>query len=561
MGTMQKGERWALPAVVLAALGVWGAAVLGRAVPETSALIRFELAPIGFRLEHGEIRPRRVPATMAGGLAVFDYDRDGRPDIFFTNGANLETLQKDDPKYRNRLFRNEGGGRFRDVTEAAGLAGTRYSHCAAAADFDNDGWPDLFVGGVHHNTLYRNNGDGTFSDVTEKAGIRNAPDAEFGPLWAIGGVWVDVNSDGLLDLFVVNYLQWDFKTEPLCEYKGESDYCSPRMYKGTPNQLYLNRGSGRFEDVSARWGLRSKVGKGMGGAMADLDADGRPDIFVTNDYLYNFLFHHKGDRFDEIAFQSGIALPEDGLFISGMGTDFRDYDNDGIPDIVFAALQRQTFPLFRGLGAKGFTEVTSSTGLRELVMQMAGFGVGFVDFDNDGWKDLFVSRGDVLARPLPGNVVEQHNSVFRNLKGKGWQALTAEAGLDAAPPARHRGLGFGDFDGDGRMDVAVTALASPAEIWLNRSPQAGHWIAFQLQGVKSNRDGMGTLIRVDTPSGPQWNHMTSSLGYASSSLGPVRFGLGPHAKADRVEIRWPSGKTQILENVAADRVVPVREPD
>ena len=551
---MRKGERWALPAVVLAALGLWGAAGGARPVPETSAPVRFELAPIGFRLEHGEIRPRRVPATMAGGLAVFDYDRDGRPDIFFTNGANLETLQKDDPKYRNRLFHNEGGGRFRDVTDAAGLAGTRYSHCAAAADFDNDGWPDLFVGGVHHNTLYRNNGDGTFSDITEKAGISNDPDPEFGPLWAIGGVWVDVNSDGLLDLFVVNYLQWDFKTEPLCEYKGESDYCSPRMYKGTPNQLYLNRGGGRFEDVSVKWGLRAKVGKGMGGAMADFDADGRPDIFVTNDYLYNFLFHHKGDRFDETAFQSGIALPEDGLFISGMGTDFRDYDNDGVPDIVFAALQRQTFPLFRGLGAKGFMEVTSSTGLRELVMQMAGFGVGFVDFDNDGWKDLFVSRGDVLARPLPGNVVEQHNSVFRNLKGKGWQALTAEAGLDAAPPARHRGLGFGDLDGDGRVDVAVTALASPAEIWLNRSPQAGHWIAFQLEGVKSNRDGMGALIRVDTPSGPQWNHMTSSLGYASSSL-------GPHAKADRVEIRWPSGKTLVLENVAADRIVPVREPD
>jgi len=554
METMRKGERWALPAVVLAALGLWGAAGGARPVPETSAPVRFELAPIGFRLEHGEIRPRRVPATMAGGLAVFDYDRDGRPDIFFTNGANLETLQKDDPKYRNRLFHNEGGGRFRDVTDAAGLAGTRYSHCAAAADFDNDGWPDLFVGGVHHNTLYRNNGDGTFSDITEKAGISNDPDPEFGPLWAIGGVWVDVNSDGLLDLFVVNYLQWDFKTEPLCEYKGESDYCSPRMYKGTPNQLYLNRGGGRFEDVSVKWGLRAKVGKGMGGAMADFDADGRPDIFVTNDYLYNFLFHHKGDRFDETAFQSGIALPEDGLFISGMGTDFRDYDNDGVPDIVFAALQRQTFPLFRGLGAKGFMEVTSSTGLRELVMQMAGFGVGFVDFDNDGWKDLFVSRGDVLARPLPGNVVEQHNSVFRNLKGKGWQALTAEAGLDAAPPARHRGLGFGDLDGDGRVDVAVTALASPAEIWLNRSPQAGHWIAFQLEGVKSNRDGMGALIRVDTPSGPQWNHMTSSLGYASSSL-------GPHAKADRVEIRWPSGKTLVLENVAADRIVPVREPD
>ncbi len=224
-----------------------GAELWLRASGGTVAAIRFEFKPIAFQLEHGEVTARHVPATMAGGVAVFDYNHDGRPDIFFTNGANLATLTKDDPKYRNRLFRNDGGGKFTDVTDAAGLAGTGFDTGAAVGDYDNDGNPDLFVAGVHHNTLYRNNGDGTFTDVTAQAGISNLPDAKYGPMWAITGVWIDVNNDGLLDLLVVNYLQWDYKTEPLCEYKGAADYCSPRSYQGLPNQLYLNKGNGKFE--------------------------------------------------------------------------------------------------------------------------------------------------------------------------------------------------------------------------------------------------------------------------------------------------------------------------
>ena len=547
--------RWALAVIAVALL-----AASALSTGTESAAIRFTLQTIPFRLEHGEIAARHVPATMAGGVAVFDYNRDGRPDIFFTNGANLATLKKDSPKYADRLFRNDGKGVFTDVTKAAGLEGGGYDGSVAVGDYDNDGYPDLFVGGPHRVTLYHNNRDGTFTDVTEKAGI-NRPDPEYGPLWAIGAAWVDVNNDGLLDLFIVNYLKWDYATEPRCEYKGAPDYCSPRFYKGLPSQLFLNNGDGTFRDVSKEWGIRAHVGKGMGAGVADYDLDGRPDLFVTNDAEYNFFFHNLGNKFEEIAFDAGVALAEDGNFISGMGLDFRDFDNDGYPDLAFVALSKQTFPLFKNLGGHGFKEVTAETGMRGLSWSKSGFGAGLYDFDNDGWKDLFVTRGDVLSRPSPNTVVDQNNTVFRNLGASGkWQALTGEAGLEAAPAGRHRGLAFGDLDGDGRVDVVTTALGAAAEIWMNRSPASGHWLDIALEGTKSNRDGMGARIKLVAKGGTQYNHMTSCVGFASSSYGPVHFGLGADAAADLLEIHWPSGIVQTLRNVPADRVLKVKEP-
>lgn len=523
--------------------------------------IRFELKSLPFRLDSNEsLTARNVPETMAGGVAAFDYNGDGRPDIFFANGADLQTLKKTSQQYSDRLFRNDGNGVFTDVTAQAGLKGQGFDNGVAAGDYDNDGHPDLFVTGVHGNTLYHNNGDGTFSDVTRKAGLDHSVDPEYGPLWGVAAAWVDVNNDGLLDLFIVNYLQWTWSDKPLCTINNVAEYCHPRYYKGLPDQLFLNQGDGTFKDVSKEWGIREHVGKGMGVGVADYDLDGRPDLFVTNDAGYSFLFHNLGKKFEEVAFQANVALPEEGAFISGMGLDFRDFDNDGYPDIAYVALNRQTFPLFRNTGKGEFAEVTASTNMTSESLGMSGFGPALYDFDNDGWKDLFVSRGHVSATHPPGAEVKQPNTVFRNLGASHkWEPLTSQAGFVESSAARHRGCALADFDGDGRIDVVVSSLDANAELWMNRSPNAGHWLDIALRGTKSNRDGLGARIKVITRAGVQYNHQTSSVCYASSSLGPVHFGLGSESKAEKVEITWPSGMVQTLENVDADRILNVTE--
>jgi len=398
--------------------------------------IRFSYQPIDFKLDSSETPERHAPETMAGGVAVFDYNNDGKLDIFFTNGADIKTLKKDSPKYEN-----DGHGHFTDVTEKAGVAGTGYDTGVAIGDYDNDGYEDIFVAGVYRNTLYHNNGNGTFTDVTAKAGL-NKPDPEYGPLWSVAGAWVDVNNDGLLDLIVINYLKWDFNHEPVCEGYGHRDYCHPKMYKPTPNQLFINKGDGTFRDASVEAGFRAHPGKGMGVAAADSELSGKMDLIITNDKLMNSFYRNKGGgKLEEAGFEENVALREDGVYISGMGVDFRDLDNDGYPDIFLVALDGETFPLYRNTGKGSFVEVTRESGMTKLSLPMAGYSPNIADFDNDGWKDIFVSRGHVQSLlSAPNLSIEQPNTVFRNLGGMKFSALTAEAGFRATsiPPPRRR---------------------------------------------------------------------------------------------------------------------------
>jgi hypothetical protein len=537
---------------------VWGCVMMGQG---SARRIWFTHQEIDFHLDSAESAQRHVPETMAGGVALFDYNNDGALDVFFVNGADLRTLRKNDARYGNKLLANDGKGHFQDVTERAGLTGEGFDNAVAIGDYDNDGYKDIFVAGLHRNTLYHNNRNGTFTDVTAKAGL-GRPESQYGPLWGVGAAWADFNNDGRLDVFVADYLAWNIDREPPCEYRGIREYCHPKFYKPTPNRLFLNNGDGTFSDVSGASGIRSSLGKAMGVAVADYDLDGRMDIVVTNDNLPNSLFHNKGaGKFEEVALEAGMALLESGVAVAGMGVDFKDLDNDGYPDLTLAALDNETFPLFRNNGQGEFLDLTSRSRMGPLSVSMAGYSPTIADFDNDGWKDIFVTRGHVqpkqAARVL---VAEQANSVFRNLGGLRFEALTSEAGLTAQPPRRHRGSAVGDLNGDGRLDVVVVSLSGPAEIWINESP-GGHWLELQLEGTRSNRDGIGARVKVVSKGGQQFNHATFAAGYASASAGPLHFGLGADETASAVEIRWPSGQLQRLSDVKAGRVVKVREPE
>ena len=508
---------------------------------------------------------KNQPETMVGGVALLDYDGDGYLDIYLVNGAAIPSLVKESPRYWNRLFRNNRDGTFTDVTEKAGVAGSGYGMGVAVGDFDNDGRPDIFVANVTGNQLFHNNGDGTFTDVTAKAGVSGGL-LNGSKMWSVGAGWLDYNNDGLLDLFVVNYCHWEVNKDPMCLLNGTvRGYCHPKYYAPLHNTLYRNNGDGTFTDVSEETGIAAKLGKGMSVSFADFDGDGFLDAFVANDTTPNFLFHNVGGKkFEDIAMEAGVAYSPSGKALSGMGSDFRDSNNDGRPDIWHTAIEHETFPLFLNRGSGNFSDSTAMAGLALATANMSGWGNGMFDFDNDGWKDLFVARSNVvdnISAVYPNRRFTEPNSIFRNMRNGRFEDVSSSAGADFQLEAAHRGVAFGDFDNDGRIDMVVTVLNGPVKLFRNITQSDNHWILLKLVGSKSNRMAIGAQIQITTEDGKsQWNQVSTAVGYASASDSRGHFGLGTNRRIRELSIRWPCGIKQQLRNLEADRILTIEEP-
>lgn len=559
-GRFQIASSWVMTMGILLALGVQSLNA------QNTDEIRFEnhqpRSGVNFVLDNGTTSDKPIIDSILGGVALLDYDNDGYLDIFLTNGAQIPTLSKTGPNFYNRLYHNNHDGTFTDVTDRAGLRGAGYSIGAAAADFDNDGWTDLYVTGVNKNTLFHNNRDGTFTDMTQHAGVSGV-DSKGKKLLSISAAWVDYDNDGRLDLFVTNYLDWTPQNSRVCGEPGKRLSCPPSLYAGEANILYHNNGDGTFTDVSAATGIASEIGKGMGVAIADYNKDGWMDIFVANDNERNFLFRNRqGKGFDEVGVEADVAYTEDGIPVSSMGVDFRDYLNNNKPDLFITALGGETFPLYRNDGNGLFTADTYHAGIGFTSYKMSGWGAGIYDFNNDGFKDLFTANSHVSenANIDPQQHYRQANAVFRNMRNGTFQDVSAQAGVAMSAKSVHRGCAFGDLNNDGRIDVVVSAIGSPAELLYNTSTGANHWLLIQTIGVRSNRDGIGTQIKLTSSSGAvQYNEVTTAGSYASSSDKRVHFGLGGDTMVKEIELRWPSGTVQVLHDVKVNQILKVTE--
>jgi hypothetical protein len=522
---------------------------------------------ISFVQDHSATSSKYLVETMGGGVALFDHDNDGRLDAFFTNGAKLEdpmppgtAPDKSDPRFWNRLFRQSPDGTFQDVTEKAGLSGrpqNRYGMGVAVGDYDNDGFQDLYVTGYGANTLYRNDGKGTFVDVTATAGVAASG-------WSASAGFFDMDNDGHLDLFVTRYVVWTFDINGYCGERkpGYRSYCHPDNYEGTTNLLYRNNGDGTFTDVSAKAGVANPAGKGLGVSFADFNDDGFTDVYVANDSVPCFLYQNDGDgTFTEVGLVMGVSLTEEGRTFAGMGVDFADYDNDGRADIVVTDLSNERYRLFRQDKDGSFEDVTHSSGVGSATLLFSGWSTRFFDYDNDGWKDVFVAQGhvmDTIELTAPNLRYRQPPLLLRNDSGR---FVKARAGEALEKDWAGRGAAFGDLDDDGDVDVVVSNVGERALVLRNDGGNRKSWIGIRTQGTRSNRDGIGCRVKVVSESGATQHYtVNTAAGYLSASDRELRIGLGGAPRARLVEIRWPSGVVQKLEDVAAGQTLVATEP-
>src|SRR5215218_5246569 len=517
---------------------------------------------VKFRQYASPTSQKYLPETMGGGVALFDYDNDGRLDIFFTNGAQLQDPMpkgarpdKRDPRFWNRLYRQKPDGTFEDVTVRAGLRGEGYSMGAAAADFDGDGRADIYVaayGGAGR--LYRNRGDGAFEDVTEK--LKAAVNG-----WGTSAGWLDYDGDGRLDLYVARYMDWDFLSGSLyCGSPQVRAYCHPDNFKGAAPVLLHQKADGTFEDVSARARVADPEGKGLGVAFADFDDDGWTDIFQANDNARQFLFRNKGDgTFEDVALLAGVGYDENGKAFAGMGVDAADYDNDGLVDVFVTALSNETYPLFRNNGDMSFSYATGTTGLGAITIPFSGWGARFADFDADGLRDIFVAQGHVLdtIEKTTGFLLYKQPPLLMRNAGKGFVNVSASAGLTL--PLAARGAAFGDLDNDGDTDVVLAQTDGPALV-LRNSGAKNHWLGLTLAGAGGNRRGLGARVVVTDAAGArQVFDVTGAGSYLSTNDTRLLVGLGSKGGVRTVEIRWPGGKVQTLNSPAVDSYHTVQE--
>jgi enediyne biosynthesis protein E4 len=518
---------------------------------------------IHFQYQASRTSKKYLLETMGAGVALFDYDNDGRLDIFLVNGAPLSdptakgTIpQKTGSKYWNRLYHQKDDGTFEDITEKAGLQGAGYGMGVAVGDYDNDGFEDLYVTAYGGNKLYHNNGDGTFSDVTQRAGVA-------GGGWSTSAAWVDLDGDGFLDLVVLRYLEWDFDDLWCGEHKeGYRAYCHPDFFKPITPLVYHNNGDGTFSEAATKIGL-ARPGKGLGIAIGDYDRDGRIDLFIANDSMVEFLYHNKGNgAFEEVGLVAEVAVDIDGKTYAGMGVDFADYDNDGLPDLVVTNLANQRYALYRNNGNGSFTYSSTTSGIAKMTQTHSGWGVRFLDYDNDGWKDLLIAQGhdlDTIELTSPNLRYREPLLLARNT-GKGFVDVSAQSGAVFQKNWVARGVAIGDLDNDGRLDAVITTNEGPAYVLHNETPTKNHWILLKLVGHKSNRDGIGAEVTATTATGAQFATATTEGSYLSAGDKRVHFGLGKNETIVEIQVRWPSGIVQTLKDIRADQILQIDEP-